>query len=259
MKIRRSTALLVAAASITAAALVSTVPAQAAGSIFPDGNGGIITSGLSPTGDIVLLCDSSVVLLDGDCGRTTNETFVINTNGTFVAGSTVLLPTTGTTPLVAGTYHVAVWNQMNRTVPGNFSSRTTLTIAPSGGGGGGGGGGSIVTPTANEVQEPVTVSLSLDLAASGAACKEGTSAAGVFGSWLTLPGAGDCSSIATPGAKLLGWSTNAGFPVAMAQSQVDKGWGAIDDTFNGVRMIFIPAGQATFVSGPNTLHPIWAR
>jgi hypothetical protein len=60
------------------------------------------------------------------------------------------------------------------------------------------------------------------------------------------------------GAKLLGWSTSAAFPVARAQAQVDKKWGVIDETIDGVRMIFIPAGMATFVSGSNNLYPVWS-
>lgn len=120
--------------------------------------------------------------------------------------------------------------------------------------------GSTPSPSPGPVSQPapVEVSLSLDLATSDASCTEGSAATGVAGAWLTLPGADDCSSVTNPDANLLGWSTSANFPVELAQSQVDKGWGAIDDTFDGVRMIFIPAGQATFVSGPNSLHPIWA-
>ncbi len=60
------------------------------------------------------------------------------------------------------------------------------------------------------------------------------------------------------GSTLLGWSTSASFPVAGAQAQVDKAWGVIDETIDGVRMIFIPAGMATFVSGSNTLYPVWS-
>lgn len=115
-----------------------------------------------------------------------------------------------------------------------------------------------IAPSKAAVIVPEVVSLTLDLAASGASCTDGSAVSGVVGGWMTLPAADACTSTTRPSAKLLGWSTNAGFPVALAQSQVNKGWGAIDDTFNGVRMIFIPAGQATFVSGSNSLHPIWA-
>ena len=122
----------------------------------------------------------------------------------------------------------------------------------------GGPGGNSNTSSSATVSQPVPATLALDLAASGASCTEGSAVSGVAGAWMKLPAADACTSTTRPGAKLLGWSTSASFPVALAQSQVNKGWGAIDDTFNGVRMIFIPAGQSTFVSGSNSLHPIWA-
>lgn len=64
---------------------------------------------------------------------------------------------------------------------------------------------------------------------------------------FTLPTADQCSQIgmsANADARLLGWSTSPNFPDALAQSQVDKGWGAIDDSISGVRMIFIPLGSS---------------
>ena len=102
--------------------------------------------------------------------------------------------------------------------------------------------------------------LSLSVAASGATCTGGNPT-GYAGSWLTLPSADQCTQsgpTAKPGAKLLGWATNSSFPIARAQAQIDKKWGVIDETINGVRMIFIPAGMATYVSGSNTLFPIWS-
>jgi hypothetical protein len=61
------------------------------------------------------------------------------------------------------------------------------------------------------------------------------------------------------GARLLGWSTSEAFPVARAQAQVDKQWGVIDETIESIRMIFIPAGMATYISGSNNLYPIWNK
>jgi hypothetical protein len=100
----------------------------------------------------------------------------------------------------------------------------------------------------------------LAVAASGATCTGGNPT-GYAGSWLTLPGSDQCSQsgpTAKPGAKLLGWSTSANFPVARAQAQIDKKWGVIDEEIDGVRMIFIPGGMAVFVSGSNNLYPIWS-
>lgn len=76
----------------------------------------------------------------------------------------------------------------------------------------------------------------------------------INGYWLQLPTAAECTRL---GHTLLGWSTSSAFPIADAKEQVDRGWGAIDETFNGMRMIFIPAGAYTLLSGDNTLHPVW--
>ena len=125
----------------------------------------------------------------------------------------------------------------------------TLTI-------GSGGGGTDSSST----ESAPTETLSLAVAASGATCTGGNPT-GYAGSWLTLPGADQCSQsgpTAKSGAKLLGWATSANFPVARAQAQIDKKWGVIDEVIDGQRMIFIPGGMATFVSGSNTLFPIWS-
>lgn len=130
---------------------------------------------------------------------------------------------------------------------------TVYTITVSGGGGGGGGSSSSSSST------PQT--LTLEVAASGASCTGGNPS-GVSGAWLTLPGAEACTQsgpTAKPGATLLGWATSASFPIARAQSQIDKHWGVIDEVIDGVRMIFIPGGMAAFVSGSNNLYPIWSK
>lgn len=129
---------------------------------------------------------------------------------------------------------------------------TVATISINSGGGGGGSSSS----TSSTPQ-----TLTLEVAASGASCTGGNPS-GVSGAWLTLPGADACTQTgptAKPGATLLGWATSANFPIARAQSQIDKHWGVIDEDINGVRMIFIPGGMATFVSGSNNLYPIWSK
>lgn len=74
-------------------------------------------------------------------------------------------------------------------------------------------------------------------------------------SWLWLPTGTQCTR---SGYSLLGWSTTAQFPVTLAASQVARGWGAIDDTFDGMRMIFIPVGGSTQISGDSILHALWS-
>ncbi|MFM8155988.1 MAG: hypothetical protein ACKOAF_07925 [Actinomycetes bacterium] len=118
------------------------------------------------------------------------------------------------------------------------------------------GGGSSSSTTST----PAVETLSLAVEASGATCTGGNPT-GYAGSWLTLPSADQCTQsgpTAKPGARLLGWATSSSFPIARAQAQIDKKWGVIDEEINGVRMIFIPAGMATFVSGSNNLFPIWS-
>ena len=105
------------------------------------------------------------------------------------------------------------------------------------------------------------MTLSSDFGSQSVVCTGGNPS-GLQGTWVTLPAADQCSQTGTDanaGARLLGWSTSPNFPVEMAQSQVDKGWGVIDGSINGVRMIFIPAGMSTFLTSDNSLFAIWSE
>jgi len=82
------------------------------------------------------------------------------------------------------------------------------------------------------------------------------------GVWLTLPGADDCTPPASKaGATLLGWSTTPDFPVAIAQRQVDNGWGAYETKNEAGQLtgVFIPAGGYTLLSNDTNLYPIWSE
>ena len=153
---------------------------------------------------------------------------------------------------------------------GNFGIYTASTggnliegyaVQVSGGGGGGGGGGSS-SSSSSLSSTPTVETLNVEVSGSDTTCTGGNPSAN-FGSWLTLPSADECTQTgpkANPGAKLLGWATNPNFPQAIAQRQVDNGWGAYE-TFNEdgqLTGVFIPAGGATFVSGSNNLYPIWS-
>ena len=122
---------------------------------------------------------------------------------------------------------------------------------------------SVIDSGVSALPDPTTLptaTLSLDFGPIPASCTRGNPS-GVQGTWVTLPSADQCSQTsqdAHSDARLLGWSTSPNFPAATAQSQVDKGWGAIDDSVSGVRMIFIPAGNSTLLSGDNTLFSIWS-
>ena len=86
-------------------------------------------------------------------------------------------------------------------------------------------------------------------------CQGATAISGSNSTWVQLPSADRC---ADPGRVLLGWSPSPQFPSSVAQAQIDKGWGAIDGEIDGTRMIFIPAGGFTFLTGDNTLYPVWS-
>jgi len=85
-----------------------------------------------------------------------------------------------------------------------------------------------------------------------------------LGSWIQLPAASDCSITPRAGGEepsLLGWATQEDFPAAIAQRQVDNGWGAYE-TFNDdgrLTGVFIPSGGYTTVSNDTNLYPIWSE
>jgi len=85
-----------------------------------------------------------------------------------------------------------------------------------------------------------------------------------LGSWIELPGAGDCTITPRTGDEdpsLLGWATQEDFPVEIAERQVANGWGAYE-TFNNdgqLTGVFIPAGGYTAVTGDTNLYPIWSE
>jgi len=95
----------------------------------------------------------------------------------------------------------------------------------------------------------------------GASCRSSDTPA-QLGTWTNVPASDDCTPpTSQPNANLLGWATNADFPVAIAQRQVDNGWGAYE-TFNDdgqLTGVFIPAGGSTFVSNSTNLYPIWSE
>ena len=123
-------------------------------------------------------------------------------------------------------------------------------------------------PPAPAVEEPNTVvqggfGLALTLPA-GWTCQFPEETRQVDG-WTRLPNATNCNR-ATPSAsgvteQLLGWATNAEFPVDIAERQVNNGWGAYE-TFNSTGQltgVFIPAGGYTLISNDTNLYPIFSN
>ena len=121
----------------------------------------------------------------------------------------------------------------------------------------------IPTPsTGSSVAAPRAISLDFTLP-TGIECRFDSVEASL-GSWIELPSASDCT-IATRATgsqpTLLGWATNSGFPVDIAERQVDNGWGAYETVNDDGQLtgVFIPAGGYTLVSNDTNLHPIWAN
>ncbi len=201
------------------------------------------------------LCATSVAV--NLCDATT-ALYVFDSNiGTGLAASPAVIAS-GSAANTGGTYSATtVADGTYRFVLRDGGNSFAIVATQSAGviGAGGGSGGS------SSAADAPTETLSLAVSASGATCTGGNPS-GVSGSWLTLPSADQCSQsgpTAKAGATLLGWSTSANFPIARAQSQIDKHWGVIDEEIAGIRMIFIPAGMAVFVSGSNNLYPIWSK
>ena len=212
--------------------------------------------GVFPTSITVSVNDSVSIVTGGSPGGTQVAAFTIQSVPTGFSSSPAGSLGRGQTFTVSVGAGAATGSIVVSST-GTFCPGQTATIAVTvsgGSGGGGGGSSSSISST------PVTETLSLSVAASGATCTGGNPT-GSSGSWLTLPSADQCKQSgpnAKPGAKLLGWATSASFPVARAQAQIDKKWGVIDEVIDSTRMIFIPGGMATFVSGSNNLYPIWS-
>ena len=178
-------------------------------------------------------------------------TWTLPSGSTLVSGSLTLV-SNASAVIQYGSTSGALTATPSTTCGSNSSPQSVNVVISAGGGGS--------TPSSPTVAPARLETLTLAVSSSGATCTGGNPV-GYSGSWLTLPAADQCTQsgpTAKPGAKLLGWATSASFPIARAQSQVDKKWGVIDESIDSVRTIFIPAGMATFVSGSNNLFPIWS-
>lgn len=249
--------------------LLAAAPAQAASITLSDANctAGVIngTSFSASTNDVVTITGNFT-----GCQRLQVGTRLVTSASDIVAtGSGVGTPTsdgifyvleattftniqitfTNTNSNIAG-FGLGASNSSN---PDYGSRRTQWGVNYTGTGGGGGSSSSIAA-------EPQIVEISLT-PEDGTTCRN-SSQPGTAGTWISLPGADDCTPPASKaGATLLGWATSPNFPVAIAKRQVDKGWGAYE-TFNDdgqLTGVFIPAGGATFLSGSGKLYTIWSE
>jgi YVTN family beta-propeller protein len=139
----------------------------------------------------------------------------------------------------------------------NYTSGSVSAIATglgaSGGCGGAGGGGS-----ARAVPQVVSVDLDLEAAELPASW----SSSATLGSWKQLPASVDVVGVGeNAGKTFLGVATREDFPVAIAQRQVDNGWGVYEiyDADGRLESVFIPAGKSLHVTAAPRLHAIWSQ
>lgn len=144
------------------------------------------------------------------------------------------------------------------------SRTTSVTIVSDGGAAGGAGAVDSSGPGGSGGHGSLTISFSSALGASPSSGDpvvnhlfswrgEGSGAQSTsfpVNTWQFTPSA---SERKLDGHVLLGWATSAQFPVSMARSARS----AFDGNVDGQRMIFIPAGMPTFVSGDASLFAIW--
>jgi hypothetical protein len=117
-----------------------------------------------------------------------------------------------------------------------------------------------VVPTSPSSSDSQSQTFELSFTPEDGTICSNSSQSGTGGTWVTLPGASDCTAPEMrSGATLLGWATAPNFPIDIAKRQVDNGWGAyetFDDTGH-ITSVFIPAGGATLLSAQGNLYPIW--
>ena len=107
---------------------------------------------------------------------------------------------------------------------------------------------------------PQVVSVDLDLEAAELPASWSQSA--TIGSWYQLPASADVVGVGeNAGKTFLGVATREDFPVAIAQRQVDNGWGAYEtyDANGRLASVFIPAGKSLHLTAAPRLHAIWSQ
>lgn len=114
-----------------------------------------------------------------------------------------------------------------------------------------------VTIVARSTSSPPPQVLDLTLFPGDEAVCSVSDVSGVEGTWTSVPDSTSCSKA---GETLVGWATSEGFPVDIAQRQVDNGWGAYEifGASGALSAVFIPAGGSTMLSAPGRLYAIWS-
>ena len=238
-----------------------------------DGLGNNSVRGVYVVGSTVYAATNGGLSISTDSGatftnRTTSDGLGVNgVRGVYVDGSNVYAATR-TGGLSISTDGGATFT--NYTTSDGLGSNTTKNAYAVGGnvyaatlgglstgtissGGAGAGGGS-----ARAVPQVVSVDLDLEAAelpASG-------SQSATLGSWYQLPASADVVGVGeNAGKTFLGVATREDFPVAIAQRQVDNGWGVYEiyDADGRLASVFIPAGKSLHLTAVPRLHAIWSQ
>ena len=104
--------------------------------------------------------------------------------------------------------------------------------------------------------------VSVDLDLEAAELPASWSQSSILGSWRQLPASADVVGVGeNAGKTFLGVATREDFPVAIAQRQVDNGWGAYEiyDADGRLASGFIPAGKSLHLTAVPRLHAIWSQ
>ena len=107
---------------------------------------------------------------------------------------------------------------------------------------------------------PQVVSVDLDVEAAELPASWSPSA--TLGSWKQLPASADVVGVGeNAGKTFLGVATREDFPVAIAQRQVDNGWGVYEiyDADGQLASVFIPARKSLHLTAVPRLHAIWSQ
>lgn len=177
-------------------------------------------------------------------------------NGVYAVGSTIYAATSGGLSISTNggtnfTNRTTANGLGSNTVFGVYADGSTIYAATS-------GGLSIYVEPTGSTPPPVDITVNVT---AGYRCTT-TLVSGNQGTWATLPVASDCTPPASkPNATLLGWATQANFPVAIAKRQVDNGWGAYEtfDSTGQLTGVFIPVGNPTWLSSPGQIYSIWSE
>ena len=118
------------------------------------------------------------------------------------------------------------------------------------------------SPSGTSSSSPAPQAVTIDLGLEGSELPASWSSTATLGTWKQIPDSASVTGVGEDAGKtFLGVATTPDFPVAIAQRQIDNGWGTYE-IFNedgSLQSVFIPAGSSLFLSASTRLYPIWSE